>query len=684
MLKRREKMQKIVYKIGTICIIILFFTSVNGFTQNEPPVSAFFSPDGNLVLWKGPILHPSFPFGKEEWIGYYLYRKREGENKFIKITPKPISCVKDVHELVRIIGKGLDFWMKILQVKTPDEFWLKVISNDEKLHKLSVLDLNLRIALGLAYLDKNIEKGKSYQYYLVKVDKKGNESTPSQIARVVFPELKGPKDVRVELDVEKVKITWSPNPEDKMIFGYNVYRSIDPEGYFSKLNPFRIFPTWEEKDENLRGYFYDNNIEIGQTYYYYVSSVDLAGNESPRGEIVKVFIKDSTPPSIPKNIKIEPHETGVKIFWERVSDKDLAGYNIYRSEEWDGEYKKINPVLIPPEQTPVFIDQTVKPNKEYYYRVTSVDMYNNESEQSIKIHGFFENMRAPLPPQDVVAKPVEEGIMISWKENKEPDLKGYYVFRSESDEEKPVQISSFLPKGTTQYIDRDAYLNSKGKYWYMVKAINITGVMSPFSVPYIASPIDKEPPMKPNGFYGYAEFNKIRLFWNNANDNTVVGYRVYRKAGQERKFECLTEALIPAYSTLTFTDRNVKSTIVYYYYVVSVDKAGNESEPTQILNFSLPNQLPQPPSNLRLSIAENGILLEWSPIYGGDIIGYHIYRRIPKGKFIKISEKLVPRDVTNYLDNKVERGMRYYYYIVSVSSAGIESERSKIIYLKYK
>jgi fibronectin type 3 domain-containing protein len=386
-------MPKIVYKIGTIFMIILFFTLTNGFTQNDLSVSVFSSPKGNLVLWIGPILHPSFPYGKEEWIGYYLYRKNEGENKFIKITSKPISRVKDIDELIGMIGKGLDFWMRILQVKTPDEFWLKVISNDEKLLKLSMLDLNLRIALGLAYLDRNIEKGKSYQYYLVKVDKKGKESIQSQIAEVVFPELKGPKNVKAELNGENIKITWLPNPEDKRVFGYNVYRSVDPEGYFSKLNLSRIFPIWREKENILKGYFYDSNIEIGQTYYYYVSSIDLAGNESPRGEIVKVYVKDSVPPSIPKNIKTDYCEAGIKISWEKVSDKDLAGYNIYRSEEWDSEYKKINSVLIPPKQNPSFIDQTVQPNKEYYYRVTAVDIHNNESEQSIKIHGFFQNMR---------------------------------------------------------------------------------------------------------------------------------------------------------------------------------------------------------------------------------------------------------------------------------------------------
>jgi fibronectin type 3 domain-containing protein len=218
----------------------------------------------------------------------------------------------------------------------------------------------------------------------------------------------------------------------------------------------------------------------------------------------------------------------------------------------------------------------------------------------------------------------------------------------------------------------------------MVKAINITGVMSPFSLPSIASPIDKDPPKKPSGFYGYAEFNKIRLFWNRANDNTVIGYRVYRKVGKEGKFECLTEFPISSDSLLTFTDKNVKPIIIYYYYVVSVDKVGNESEPTQILALSIPDLLPPPPSNLRLSITKNGILIEWDPIYGSNVIGYHIYRQISKGKFMKISEKVIPRDVTNYLDNKIEQGKPHYYYVVSVSFGGSESERSKIVYLKVK
>ena len=62
------------------------------------------------------------------------------------------------------------------------------------------------------------------------------------------------------------------------------------------------------------------------------------------------------------------------------SPVDVAnGYNIYRAEEPDGDYLRINADLV---REPGYVDQTAKRGKTYHYRVTTVTAAGVESDVS--------------------------------------------------------------------------------------------------------------------------------------------------------------------------------------------------------------------------------------------------------------------------------------------------------------
>ena len=66
--------------------------------------------------------------------------------------------------------------------------------------------------------------------------------------------------------------------------------------------------------------------------------------------------------------------------WSTESEIDNAGFNLYRSESENGEYKKINDSLIPAEGSYIqgasykFIDKDVKNRKTYYYKLEDIDL----------------------------------------------------------------------------------------------------------------------------------------------------------------------------------------------------------------------------------------------------------------------------------------------------------------------
>jgi hypothetical protein len=70
----------------------------------------------------------------------------------------------------------------------------------------------------------------------------------------------------------------------------------------------------------------------------------------------------------------------VIVEWTTESEVNLAGFNIYRSENPDGPYVKLNDLLIPASPDPVtggsytYTDATAAPGVTYYYQLEDVEL----------------------------------------------------------------------------------------------------------------------------------------------------------------------------------------------------------------------------------------------------------------------------------------------------------------------
>ena len=81
-------------------------------------------------------------------------------------------------------------------------------------------------------------------------------------------------------------------------------------------------------------------------------------------------------------LKDAPNDAGnrVIISWEPV--KEATGYNILRSESPSGEFKPILDKPLSSEKTS-YIDETVRPNKSYYYILVALDGKGGESRSAV-------------------------------------------------------------------------------------------------------------------------------------------------------------------------------------------------------------------------------------------------------------------------------------------------------------
>jgi hypothetical protein len=141
---------------------------------------------------------------------------------------------------------------------------------------------------------------------------------------------------------------------------------------------FRIYrrgpddPDWAVTGTSAKPVFLDGTIEFGKTYRYMVQSVEKTGAkyaESERSVEIAFQPTDKFAPAVPAGLMAVPGTRTIELVWQRNTEKDFAGYRIYR----DG--KKVSEG----QSAPAFSDRDVKAGTTYRYQVSAVDTAGNES-----------------------------------------------------------------------------------------------------------------------------------------------------------------------------------------------------------------------------------------------------------------------------------------------------------------
>ena len=143
--------------------------------------------------------------------------------------------------------------------------------------------------------------------------------------------------------------------------------------------------------------FRDETFEWEKQYEYSLSVVtteSLSGGrktefESDPTTPVSIIPHDVFPPARPTGVQavysgtLQGTSEFIDLTWNANSERDLAGYNVYRREEQESASAamKINSKLL---VTPSFRDQSTQKGRRYFYSVSGVDVRNNESERSLE------------------------------------------------------------------------------------------------------------------------------------------------------------------------------------------------------------------------------------------------------------------------------------------------------------
>jgi len=669
------------FKSNLICLALLTaIFAQTSLADDSPWIGGVSSPGGIYIGIEGNVLHESTTAGADGWIGYNIYRSHEKEDKFTKLTPDPLSRIGTLEELEVHLGVGIQRWIGTLGLENSQDLWESIITGNERILGWSRFDPKMRRALGLTFVDSTAEPGETYIYALSMVRSEGSESErifSEPVTCGVLPyELLSPIDVTTDVSESRVRISWKTNKDNVATYSYSVYRSSTKGGSYLRINdrPIHIF-QFDNSDEEATGMFTDTNIAVGKNYFYYVVTVDIAGNESEFKDCVVAKPTDITPPDAPLNIEAKASLLGITVSWDAVTDRKLAGYLIYRSEGMDSAYSQICESLIGPEVR-LYEDRSVKPDHEYFYKITAIDEAGNESDSSKMAQVVYENFRPPLPPHGLTAEEYYDSVLISWDPNTEIDLGGYYVYRAERLDGDLALVSHLISSDTTFFWDNDNRLSHKGSYWYILQAVNSTGVVSNFSAPIVARPLTNEEPESPISFYGYSDIAGNHLIWEIPSDNTIGGYLVQRKRSENvGEWTVINQTPIPA-SAYAYVDSTAEWGLEYQYRITGVSGFGVEGQPSHTVKLTRFETTPPTPSGVRVSKVDGGLMITWNANQCSRIAGFRVYRRTDSGERIAISKSILPQSTTAYTDKNAEETEINYYSVSTVNYSGTESELS--------
>jgi fibronectin type 3 domain-containing protein len=417
--------------------------------------------------------------------------------------------------------------------------------------------------------------------------------------------------------------------------GYNVYRSDSEDGTYTKINSNTI--TIAE--------FTDTGLEPLTEYYYKISAIAY-GLEG----LLSSMVFYTTLMPAPGNVRMTSvTDNSTYLVWDTVNGAN--GYNIYRSNNLNETYVKINSFII---SSVSYSDMNLSSNKNYYYKVSAI---------TGSIESAFSNIVScttllPAPGNLRVIAITDVSVSVEW--NAVSGANGYNVYRFSNENGTYTKVNSSLIIDVSYNITGLTQITG---YFYIVCAVTggVEGIKS--------SIVSCTTLMSAPGNFRVTSVtdNSVNLAWDTVSG--ASGYNIYRSDSENGTYTKLNSSAIPGVS---YSDTSLSSN-TKYYYKTSVINGGVES----VLSNAVSGiTLLSAPGNLHvISITDVSVSFEWNTVSGAS--GYNIYRSgSENGTYTKVTTSAIT--AVTYTNTGLSPTTNYFYKVFAVTG-GVEGMQSSIV-----
>ena len=677
-----------------IIIAFLLIISISGFAQSEKPFPVRYSLEkGAYLYFANQALSPETPF--EKIAGVRISRSTgKSFKELVRLSrPSTVAAFRQIcgeatwsqFLLMKKFASDADAWKFILAHPSMDDYGT-----------LS-FDMKFRQAMGNAFLDTeaaNLAAGKKWTYKVEILDAAGT------VTQTLEGSINGgtqvfrfdkPKKARATASDSSTFVTWfvkSSTPLPGIIMA-DVYRQTGGKGIYTKL-PNSLLAT--AKNDSVLFYLSDEVVP-STLYRYYIRPTDEMGNASQPSDTVNLLsFNFNRLPSL-ESVKATDTLNAIVVSWKPLGDRpELVGIEIQRSRDARGNYVILDTLAVSENS---YLDTRVLPAIPYFYRLRPVALKGMERENGYSgyVTASLKNtLKHPDPPYGLKGNLIKGKIVLNWQEVSDPDVYGYFVYRSTSHNGRFDVISPSLT--TTSFTDTSS-VSGRTQYVYAVKAVNKNSLESEFSDMITMRQAVMELPATPGGVQAYADNKKIILNWPavTKTDHAIAGYNVYRRESQPKndydlkqsaaaqavklKFVLLNSNLIiqPHYE-----DTQVSSNVSYEYAVAAVDVFGMEGTYSPFAKVIVPVSI-RLISTCTIRRVSTGVELGWEKEMAAGADAIIIYRKkAGEPDFKKLTA--TNKESVVYIDKTAARNTLYIYLISAEknNTALAKSEEKNIRY----
>lgn len=356
----------------------------------------------------------------------------------------------------------------------------------------------------------------------------------------------------------KIEITWSMNEQAS---GYTISRGTSINGGYQKLDTVSGTTTS----------YRDKTVKPAKTYYYKVTPISAAGGEvMPDAELT---VKGKTPQQVQISKISVKSETKMKLYWNSCSGAN--GYEVYRSNSSDGEYKLL--AKINGKETNSYTDSKAVPGKTYYYKLKSTNVVNGTEGYSSYSQAVKGKTIAKTKITSITSSN-STTMKISWK--KVSGATSYDIYRSTNSTNGFKKITTV--KGSSKsYTDKK--VTAGKKYYYKILTIGkLNG--KKINSGYTSAVSNRALKQVKISSVKTTTDDGLKIKWSKVTGASK--YKVYRASSSNGSYKKIASIKATGDSTQSYTDKSITVGKTYYYKVqaYSADNgvisagSGNKSE----------------------------------------------------------------------------------------------------------
>jgi len=301
-------------------------------------------------------------------------------------------------------------------------------------------------------------------------------------------------------------------------------------------------------------------------------------------------------------------------------------------------------------------------------------------------------------PSGVAAMPAGfRKIEINWKLQTDPEIKAFYIYRSQSADGQFIKIGEIKNADAVAFVDQHSEkhpVDDSTTYFYRVTTINIVDRESPESA--TVSAVSLGPPKPPAGLSASSgSIRSAHIKWSLHDNAEVAGYKIYRSESEDGEYKLIAD--LKGRKVVEYDDFNggsktapeLEDSKTYYYSISAYSPYGSEGVKSDPVGATTSDPPAIPTGFEGKGWQANKVPLKWEAHPDDNVRGYIVYRaEVEEGPFLQIA-KIKGREKTSYVDGggsglfakkkKLESSNLYFYRIQAYNRVDAKSEMGEVI-----